>query len=84
MTDDMKDISHTNPYTGESFGEQVQVFDRGTTVAADGGEPGADGPTDTTRTDAQTMKDVDHTPPNESDGVNRVYERGTEGRDESV
>jgi hypothetical protein len=81
MTDDMQDVSHTNPYTGESFGEQVQVFDRGTTVAADGGErPDAD----TETTDEQTMKDVDHTPPNDSDGANRVYERGTEGRSESV
>ena len=82
MTEKIGDIDHTNPYTDESFGEQVQVFDRGTTIAADGGhdeETTDDGPED-----VETMKDVDHEPPNESDGANRVYERGTEGKDDSV
>jgi hypothetical protein len=81
MTDRMKDIDHTNPYTDESFGENF-VFRRGQHVAADGGEPDADDGTEDT--EAQTMKDVEHTPPNDSDGANRVYERGTEGKDESV
>ena len=83
MSDRMGEIDHTNPYTGESFGERVQVFDRGTTIAADGGEDLTDGES-TDDNDAETMKDVDHEPPNESDGANRVYERGTEGRDDSV
>jgi hypothetical protein len=77
----MGDIDHTNPYTGESFGERVQVFDRGTTIAADGGH---DEDATDEGTDEETMKDVDHEPPNESDGANRVYERGTEGKDDSV
>jgi hypothetical protein len=50
---------------------------------SDGGEdPDANESTD--EVDRETMKDVDHEPPNESDGANRVYERGTEGKDDSV
>ncbi|WP_162833859.1 hypothetical protein [Haladaptatus cibarius] len=30
--------------------------------------------------DQQTMADVDHTPPHEAPGANRVFERGNEGR----
>jgi len=74
MTDEMRAVSHTNPYTDESFGETV-VFRRGQTVVADGGKP--------ERTATQTMKDVSHTPPT-GDGAMRVFERGTEGRDETV
>ena len=37
------------------------------------------GDTDTTR----TMADVDHTPPH-GDGAERVFDRGTEGRSETV
>jgi hypothetical protein len=102
MTDELRDISHTNPYTDESFGERVQVFDRGTTIAADGGhesdgnvtssDPRSDGGADpaedetesSEQAERETMEDVDHEPPNESDGANRVYERGTEGKDDSV
>lgn len=36
----MGDVSHTNPHTGESFGDTV-TFRRGTTVVADGGTAGA-------------------------------------------
>ena len=74
MTDEMRAVSHTNPYTDESFGETV-VFKRGQTVAADGGRREGD--------EKQTMKDVSHTPPT-GDGAMRVFERGTEGRDETV
>ena len=74
MTDDMETVSHTNPYTDESFGETV-VFRRGQTVVADGGRREG--------TETQTMKDVSHTPPT-GDGAMRVFERGTEGRDETV
>jgi len=86
MTEKLRDISHTSPYTDESFGERVQVFDRGKTVAADGGaDPDEDeAETSETAEDVDTMEEVDHEPPNESDGANRVYERGTEGRDDSV
>ena len=37
MTDTMKGVSHTNPYTDEPFGAGV-AFGRGQPVAADGGE----------------------------------------------
>lgn len=36
----MGDVSHTNPHTGESFGDTV-TFRRGTTVVVDGGTAGA-------------------------------------------
>jgi len=99
MTDDthttgertMKDVSHTNPYTDEPFGDAC-AFERGPVVAADGGsrdeadgvsEPS--GVTEPTGIEEQTMKDVSHTPPHADAGdVNRVFERGTEGRDETV
>ncbi len=84
MTDEMGEISHTNPYTDESFGERVQVFDRGTTIAADGGEDPVDGESTDEQVDEETMKDVDHEPPNDSESANRVYKRGTNGRDDSV
>ena len=78
-TDTMADVSHTHPYTGETAG---RLFNRGPTVAADGGKTEADGNgrTDTNR----TMRDVDHTPPKAADDANRVFERGTEhdGRDD--
>ncbi len=79
----MAEVSHTNPVTGETAG---RLFSRGPAVAADGGETPArhtedadeadeaDGRTDT----GTTMRDVDHTPPKEADGANRVFERGTE------
>jgi hypothetical protein len=45
-------------------------------VAADGGRADAE------RTDEQTMEDVDHEPPGE--GANPAFERGTEGRADTV
>ena len=40
--------------------------------------------TDTdTDTDRQTMADVDHTPPH-GEGAARAFERGTEGRSDTV
>jgi len=71
-TDTMADISHTNPYTGETAG---QLFSRGPIVAADGGEPAATDDTGRTAT-TQTMADVDHTPPRDAEDANRVFERG--------
>jgi hypothetical protein len=82
----MKAVDHTHPDTGQPFGEAV-VYQRGPTVAADGGARGDD-PDETTDADAdeaadgKRMKDVDHEPPNEAD-PNRVFERGTEGRDDA-
>ncbi|MFC6938763.1 hypothetical protein ACFQE8_02155 [Salinirubellus sp. GCM10025818] len=75
------ETSHTNPYTDETFGD-TQTFGRGRFVAADGGadperesEPEAE-----SQPEGTAMRDVDHTPPDESDGAAPVYERGNEGR----
>jgi hypothetical protein len=38
------ELSHTNPHTGTAFGA-TQTYDRGRTIAADGGEAGSE-PTD--------------------------------------
>jgi len=65
----MAEISHANPYTGETLGE---AFVRGPTVAADGGRREAD--------DAGTMAEIDHTPPEGADDANGVFERGPGGR----
>jgi len=68
----MRSVQHTHPKTSSTFGA---VFRRGPVVAADGGER------DGEDTD-ETMEDIDHEAPGE--GVTRAYERGTEGRDETV
>ena len=73
MTDEMKDVDHTNPHTDETFGA---AFKRGPTVAADGDRADAE------QDDEETMEDVDHEPPGE--GANPAFERGTEGRSDSV
>ena len=65
------EVSHTNPYTGTTFGE-TQTYGRGVTVAADGGR-------DPDREPEETLQDVDHTPRDGSDGAAPVYERGNEG-----
>ncbi|MFB6183179.1 MAG: hypothetical protein ABEI96_01375 [Haloarculaceae archaeon] len=89
----MKAVSHTDPYTDSAFGSGP-AFQRGPTVAADGGERDAAGEdededdpfaVEEPSVEEQTMKDVSHTPPHdEAEDVNRVFERGTEGRDETV
>ena len=80
----IRDSDHTHPHTDEPF---VEPFRRGRRVAADGGERDAAadvgveddvGPEE----DPETMADVTHDSPNE--GTNRTFERGREGRDESV
>jgi hypothetical protein len=71
----MKDVDHTHPHTNEAFGE---LHNRGAVVAADGGRAASDGDD----TESEQMKDVSHEPP--SEGANRAFERGTEGRDETV
>jgi len=70
---EMRDVDHTHPHTDEPFGE---LHNRGAVVAADGGEP------DSADEATATMEDVNHETP--TDGANRVFERGTEGRDETV
>ena len=72
MTEQMKDVDHTHPHTNDTFGT---AFTRGPAVAADGGQTDADETT-------ETMADVDHG--SAADGVDRAYERGTEGRTDTV
>ncbi len=94
----MGDVSHTNPYTGETAG---RLFNRGSTVVADGGEPRATRRTSEDRgssnaadsqpaatdpvdsTASEQMKDVSHTPPNGAEDANEVFERGREHDRES-
>ena len=61
----MADVSHTHPHTGETFGT---VYRRGPAMA-DGGRD------DASDADAETMRDVDHTPPH-GEGANEVWARG--------
>jgi hypothetical protein len=79
----MKDVDHTHPHTNESFA-RTQAFRRGAVVVADGGRddqsrtrqtPPADGETD------ETIADVEH---EAAEGANRTFERGTEGRTDTV
>lgn len=69
----MRDASHTNPYTGESFGETV-AYSRGRVVAADGGRADA-----ATKEEEERISDVDHTPRRGAPDASGVYERGAEG-----
>ena len=87
----MGDIDHTNPHTDEPF---VETFRRGQVVAADGGErdaadidPEGVDPKDAEAgtiegVEPETMEDVVHEAP--TDGAKRTFERGNEGRDETV
>lgn len=78
----LQEMSHTNPHTEDAFGDAM-VFCRGL-VAADGGETPREGTSGRSeRQEARRLADVDHTPPY-GEGVNRVYERGTEGWDDRV
>jgi len=75
------EISHTNPYTDESFGETT-TYQRGPVVAADGGhdperEQEAE---DEEEPEDDTLRDIDHEPP-DGEGTQATYERGNEGRD---
>ncbi|MFC5973326.1 hypothetical protein ACFPYI_18505 [Halomarina salina] len=93
----LADCDHTNPFTGESFGDAM-VYHRGPVVAADGGEAevteradaeSADAEQstgtaegDTGPEDEETLGDIDHTPPRDAEDANRVYERGGETPDD--
>ncbi|WP_255149730.1 hypothetical protein [Halorarius halobius] len=95
MTEDndtLGEMSHTNPYTNEAFGD-TQTYNRGRTVAADGGEAGAaiqprEGDTPTGGTPAMdeapdmTLREVDHTPPRNAPAANAAYMEGDENADE--
>ncbi|KAB1196276.1 MULTISPECIES: hypothetical protein [Haloferax] len=69
----MRDISHTNPNTGETF---TTVYERGPAVADGSGET-AESPEMTGG--SETMDDVDHTPRNKT-GANEVWKRGKDGK----
>jgi hypothetical protein len=71
------EMSHTDPYTDTAFGE-TQTYRRGSAVAADGGRD-PDRETEARDADGETLQDVDHTPPDGTDGAAPVYERGNEG-----
>ncbi|MFC7227419.1 hypothetical protein N0B31_08395 [Salinirubellus salinus] len=80
------ETSHTNPFTGEVFGS-TQTYDRGKTVAADGGEADAvpEEP-DSDDDDGEVLRDIDHTPPEGAESANAVHARGGEAggvRDET-
>ena len=90
----LADCDHSNPYTGESFGDAM-VYRRGPVVATDGGEAQVTGRADDPdgeraagTTDGhdddedETLGDIDHTPPRDAADVNRVHERGGESPDE--
>ncbi|PSP72856.1 hypothetical protein BRC86_11340 [Halobacteriales archaeon QS_3_64_16] len=82
----MGDVDHTHPHTDAPFGAAI-AYKRGPTIVADGGEPGpAEGSEESEATAEnkgadERMSDVDHAPPND-ETVNRVHERGGEGREE--
>ena len=74
----MGKISHTHPYTGETFGT---VYRRGPAVADGGSSDSAgndeDCPEGVDPTTGECLGDVDHTPPH-GDTPNDVWERGGE------
>ncbi|MGZ0745853.1 hypothetical protein [Haloparvum sp. AD34] len=80
----MGDVSHTNPYTNETFGG---IYRRGPAVADGGAAPkvvdGEDGTSaavdasDSATDSTQTMGEIDHTPRDLN--VNNVWDRGDSG-----
>jgi hypothetical protein len=59
----MKDVDQTHPHTNRAFG--FAVYER--EAIADGGR----------EQDDQTMRDVEHGEPSESEGPRRTFERGS-------
>jgi hypothetical protein len=76
----MRDASHTNPYTDESFGETV-AYSRGRVAVVDGGEATtADADeAEAEKAAEETIGDVDHTPQRDAPDASGVYQRGAEG-----
>ncbi|WP_440008564.1 hypothetical protein [Halomicrococcus sp. SG-WS-1] len=84
----MADVSHTHPYVDR--GTVNRPFERGPTIAADGGRrgaaerpsneraPGEDADEESSGVDDETMADVDHTPPVGAPSADGVFERGNE------
>ncbi|MFB6235602.1 MAG: hypothetical protein ABEH81_05795 [Halopenitus sp.] len=77
-TQTLGDISHTHPYTNETFGG---IYRRGPAIADGGAEPTAVGSEGESSADAesddcsQTMGEIDHTPRDLN--VNNVWDRGS-------
>ena len=73
------ETSHTNPFTGEVFGN-TQTYSRGKTVAADGGEADVVPEESEAETDenGEVLRDIDHTPPKGAESANAVHARGGE------
>lgn len=86
----MADVNHVHQ---NDPGASTRVFSRGPTVVTDGGaQPPEDMETEdeanSSKEEAEeeegregrTMKEISHTPPAGEGEVNRVFERGSEGR----
>ncbi|MBP1987271.1 hypothetical protein [Halolamina salifodinae] len=85
----MGGVNHTNPMTGETFGDS-QVFERGKVAVVDGGtsdrHPSADGGeageaangADEDDHDDEPMGEIDHTPREDAPSAEAVYTRGEE------
>lgn len=86
------ELSHTNPYTGETFGD-TQTYTRGRLVATDGGDTAVAGnsssspaTTDVTEADTvdsdatteRTLGDISHTPPRNAPRASAAYMQGNE------
>lgn len=80
----MSGVSHTNPWTGDPFGES-QMFTRGRVIVADGGDAEAEQAGQAAEPDDKArVRDVDHTPRENAPDASTVYERGGEGDSESA
>jgi len=71
----MSEVNHTNPMTGETFGDS-QVFERGKVVIVDGGE--AESRDEDEDGEDEPMGEVDHTPRKGAPDASEVYDRGVE------
>jgi len=78
----MREVSHTHPFTGETFGA---VYRRGPALAdggsADRREGDEDCPEGVDPATGECLGDVDHTPPH-GDTPNDVWERGVDSASE--
>ena len=76
----MGEVNHTNPMTGETFGDS-QVFERGKVAIVDGGEAEAtaedtDEADEDDHEEEEPMGDIDHTPRENAPSAEAVYTRG--------
>jgi|AntRauTorcE11898_2_1112593.scaffolds.fasta_scaffold22121_2 hypothetical protein len=77
----MGEVTHTNPKTGETFGDS-RVFERGKVAIVDGGTAKAADEAEATDGDEtedgeeEAMGDIDHTPRENAPSTKAVYTRG--------